>query len=101
MGTLESTFSEADLDLICEAIDIWERQGRGILGLIEDMKRCPCPDCLQDAPEEVKEAVEKLRQHLLGQEKELKSTQQVKTERSTLLKAKIIMQKMDCATAKL
>jgi hypothetical protein len=98
MASLDSNFDEIDLNLLFEAVDEWEKQDYAILGFIEAMKKYPFPD---DMPDDVKEAMEEIKKYYIGKEKSLKANQEIRRERSTLIKAKIIMQKTDRASEKL
>ncbi len=97
MSSLDSSFTSEDLNLLFEAITEWENRGSEMLIWINAMKNMPDDTLPDDMPEEVKENVKKLRKYYLSKEKDFKSTHQLKAERSTLLKAKIIMQKTDAA----
>ena len=94
MATLDSNFGEDDLNLLIEAITEWENHDRQMLSLIWAMKNNPLP---ADMTDDIKEAMERVKAHYLSKEKALKSQAQLRSERSILIKAKIIMQKQDRA----
>jgi hypothetical protein len=86
---LEADFTEQDLQTMLDALDDWEMQDMGFLELIDKIKHIPNPP--EDSSPDYVEAFTEFKKHMLSQEDKVRKNRNIRREKATLLKAKIIL----------
>ena len=87
MATLNSNLTTEDLEVLIEAMDEWEHIGNGDFAVMMYAKNIPLPS----ENEESYEAVKKLKEHFVDNEKKIILARDVRREKATFLKAKLLM----------
>lgn len=88
--TIQSEFTKEDLKTILESLDDWEGKDMELLHIIEKLRQMRNPE-EGEVPDEFREGFISFRTHMLNQEGEARKNREIRRERATLLKAKIIL----------
>jgi hypothetical protein len=88
--TIQSDFTKEDYRTILEALDDWEFKDVELLNMIQKLKHLEDPP-EGSCPDDFRESFMSFRQHMLSQEADAKQRREIRREKSTLLKAKIIL----------
>lgn len=96
MGILKSEFTKSDLDTLIEAMGDWEAVGNYDFHALSMVKNMPMP------PEdhEAYEGVKAIKEHFLKRENEIKRSREMRHERATFLKTKLMLVKQDFGISK-
>jgi len=87
--TIPAEFTKEDLKTILESLEDWEAKD-GLLYTIEKLKQMRNPE-EGEVPDDFREAFVSFRTYMLNQEGEARMNKELRRERATLLKAKIIL----------
>lgn len=87
--TIPAEFTKEDLKTILESLEDWEGKD-DMLSTIQKLKQMRNPE-EGEVPDDFREAFISFRTHLLNQEGEARNNREIRCERATLLKAKIIL----------
>jgi hypothetical protein len=82
-------FNGADLETILDALDGWEAESMSLLQMVEKMKQMGEPP--DDMDEDYRKHCIQFRNHIISQEDKARKDKKVIREKSTLLKAKVIL----------
>lgn len=97
MGTLDSTLTAEDLELLIESLDDWELVGNQEYHIMHMVKNAPMPP--QD--HESFEMIKNVKEHFKQREKEINDTRKLRRERAIFLKAKLMLIRTDGGVAEL
>jgi hypothetical protein len=91
MGELKSGLSRDDLETLIEAVNNWEADGNQEYHVMRMVENAPLP------PEdhEAYEFVTNIKDHFRQKKKEIKRAQEIRAEKSTFLKAKLMLIRKD------
>lgn len=101
MQGLSADFTDQDLDLVFDLLDSWERQPQSELSMVQMLQQSPLGKMMEGMPEGMQQSYGEFNNMLSSKEKQIKDTVQVRKERATLLKAKILLLKQTRAIDKL
>lgn len=96
MSDWNSDLSLDDAKLLIEILEQWEKGGDcssyELLQSLKTVSDQPMPENMPDElKEHIKKAIDKLKSDLIPKEKDLKNGAEVRKERATLLRAKLII----------
>jgi len=97
MGSLDSTFVQADIETLIEAMDEWESLANREFAIAQMVKSIPLPPT-EDPSYEL---IYALKEQFRLREKEINASKAMKQETATLLKAKLFLAKRDAAVNQL
>lgn len=97
MGELKSGLSRDDLETLIEAVNNWEADGTQEFHVMRMVENAPLP------PEdhEAYEFVSNIKDHFRQKKKEIKAALEIRSEKSTFLKAKLMLIRKDIGVNKL
>jgi MarR-like DNA-binding transcriptional regulator SgrR of sgrS sRNA len=88
--TIKGDFTKDDMQTILDALESWEAKDLELLETIEKLKHMNTPE-EGEVPENFRESFCSFRTHMLNQESRAKKDREIRREKCTLLKAKIIL----------
>jgi hypothetical protein len=91
MGELKSGLSRDDLETLIEAVSNWEADGNQEFHVMRMVENAPLPPEDHDAYE----FVTNIKDHFRQKKKEIKRAQEIRAEKSTFLKAKLMLIRKD------
>lgn len=94
MAELNTKFTRSDLETLIESMGDWEMLGDHEHRVLEMIKGAPMP------PEdhEAYDIMSQIKNHYKKREREINASRQVRQERATLLKAKLMLVRMELGT---
>lgn len=97
MGELSSKFSQQDIETLLESMDDWELMGNQEYHFSQMIKSVPLP------PEdhESYDVMIQVKEHFKKREKDIKRGRQIRQERATFLKCKLMMARNDLGAKEL
>lgn len=91
MSELSSKFSQQDIETLIESMDDWELMGNQEYHILQMIKSAPLP------PEdhEAYDVMSQIKDHFKKRERDIKKNRQIRQERATFLKCKLMMVRND------
>ena len=91
MGQLTSALNKEEIEVLIEAMNNWEAIGNQEIYLMSLVQKQPMPD----ENDETYEFVKAIKEHYKKHEKDIKTTREIRQEKSILTKAKLVMIRQD------